>query len=382
MTVVEAESDCLQQASLRNEGKIHLGFVYAKDASGSTSSLMLEGALAFGPLVETFVGHQLPWDELRSELFTYLVMADSQMTTSDIADFYSTLDRRIADYESPTYLGRPINALWSEVPITSLGGWLNRDFVQGAFRTCEAALDREGINVHLRRALHAHPNITMRYGHRVLEARRTSEGFTLAVRSPDGGSRMIDTDIVVNCLWDQRLLVDSQIGIVPDHKWVHRRKFRILGRMPAELEPMPSLTMVLGSYGDVVVYPHTDAYISWYPTCMTGWSTDVAPPDDWHMSEAQVPSASAELQRIVDDSIVSLSTIVKGLEKFEPMSVASGLIVARGESDIDDPNSELHTRHNIGVNDFDGWFSIDTGKYTTAPLFAQQLADRLASRRT
>ena len=63
------------------------------------------------------------------------------------------------------------------------------------------------------------------------------------------------------------------------------------------------------------------------------------------------------------------------LTGFKIQTVDAGIIAAWGATDIDDPRSALHERHEIGVHDHDGWFSVDTGKLTTAPLFAQQLVD-------
>jgi hypothetical protein len=56
----------------------------------------------------------------------------------------------------------------------------------------------------------------------------------------------------------------------------------------------------------------------------------------------------------------------------------AGTIFAWGSTDIDDPKSDLHERRAIGVRAYDGYFSIDTGKLTCAPLFADQLAKQLA----
>jgi len=58
--------------------------------------------------------------------------------------------------------------------------------------------------------------------------------------------------------------------------------------------------------------------------------------------------------------------------------VDGGAIFAWGSSDIDDPLSGLHERYDAGVRGADGYFSIDTGKFTTAPLFSQQFLDRLS----
>ena len=43
------------------------------------------------------------------------------------------------------------------------------------------------------------------------------------------------------------------------------------------------------------------------------------------------------------------------------------------KTDIDDVNSELHRRFDIGVHESDGYYSIDTGKFTSAPFFANKL---------
>ena len=38
VTILDEAAGCLERASLRNEGKIHLGFVYAHDSSRRTAS--------------------------------------------------------------------------------------------------------------------------------------------------------------------------------------------------------------------------------------------------------------------------------------------------------------------------------------------------------
>ena len=53
------------------------------------------------------------------------------------------------------------------------------------------------------------------------------------------------------------------------------------------------------------------------------------------------------------------------------------MIFAWGETDIDDPGSELHERHDIGTSSRDGYHSIDTGKLTMAPVFGRAAAERV-----
>jgi 2-polyprenyl-6-methoxyphenol hydroxylase-like FAD-dependent oxidoreductase len=68
VTLIDKAPDCMTRASLRNEGKIHLGFVYANDASFRTSGLMLRSSLAFAGLIEKWLKARLDW--LRQQLKT------------------------------------------------------------------------------------------------------------------------------------------------------------------------------------------------------------------------------------------------------------------------------------------------------------------------
>jgi len=46
-TLVERDALAMNRASLRNEGKIHLGLIYANDTTHETAFLQLRGALRF-----------------------------------------------------------------------------------------------------------------------------------------------------------------------------------------------------------------------------------------------------------------------------------------------------------------------------------------------
>jgi len=74
-----------------------------------------------------------------------------------------------------------------------------------------------------------------------------------------------------------------------------------------------------------------------------------------------MPACEAELNAISQDWVVD-----------------GGPIFAWGESDIDDIGSQLHQRYEIGIHQHGRYLSIDTGKYTCAPLFALEAADRLS----
>ena len=50
VVLIDQDQQPMNRASLRNEGKIHLGFVFANDHTLATARLMIEGALPVPPV--------------------------------------------------------------------------------------------------------------------------------------------------------------------------------------------------------------------------------------------------------------------------------------------------------------------------------------------
>ena len=57
--------------------------------------------------------------------------------------------------------------------------------------------------------------------------------------------------------------------------------------------------------------------------------------------------------------------------------VNGGIIYALGATDVNDPGSGLHQRARVGPRSYGRYHSVDTGKYSLAPLFAKIVADRI-----
>jgi hypothetical protein len=160
----------------------------------------------------------------------------------------------------------------------------------------------------------------------------------------------------------------------PDRKWIHRLKYGIRFRL-IDATSVPTVTIVLGPFGDLVAYGGGSYYISWYPACMTAHSGALAPPACWGASPDD-----AYLSNIARKTFIAMETIVPQLRNVRPQEIAvkAGVIVAWGSTDIDDRASELHRRHEIGVHSYGRYHSIDPGKFTMAPRFARVCADRIA----
>jgi hypothetical protein len=201
-------------------------------------------------------------------------------------------------------------------------------------------------------------------------------GFEVSGTTPDGQLWSAASDTVVNCLWEGRLPVDRQLDLLPTRPWVYRLKYRVLGRLPNHLARLPSLTMVLGKYGDIVNYGDGRVYFSWYPACLRGWSGEVTVPPAWDRA-CRGGISPEEQAAIARESLEAFDVIVPGFAQCRIDSVAAGVIFSWGRTDIDDPVSELHRRDDIGPSAHDGYVTVNTGKITTAPLFGQRVADLL-----
>ena len=78
-----------------------------------------------------------------------------------------------------------------------------------------------------------------------------------------------------------------------------------------------------------------------------------------------------------DGAICALCLRALNPAELEEVTVKGGVIVAMGETDIYDPASELHRRFEIGVTSTGRFHSVDPGKLTMAPYFADVCASRI-----
>lgn len=376
VTLIDKQEEPFGGTSFRNEGKIHLGFVYANDRSFQTAALMLDGAMHFGPLLDRWVSTPIDWQSLRSTPFQYAVHEQSLVAPDALLAHYEQLQRAYVAYKETDlhYVGRRPAQLWTEPKVVNSP--LNPLVCRVSVPTAETAVHLRGLRQALLGELFLRG--VQFWGNRTVESvERTSAGFRVRGIQTGGKAWTMEAGVVVNCLWTSRLSVDASIGILPSQPWVYRLKFRMLGRLPYFLSAMPSYTIALGPFGDVVTYPNAPTYISWYPYCMRGWADTLQPPAEWD------PLCQFE-QRLADhtwvqDALTELNQIIPGISRFQIEHLGAGVIFSWGETDIDQPESVLHQRSQIGVEAYDGYFSINTGKLTTAPLFAHQLEQQLCS---
>lgn len=364
-TILERGPGPLSQASLRNEGKIHLGFVYALDRTGRTTAAMVEGALTFTPLLERWCG-EMDWRANRSGRFAYVMIDGGLAGPGELEHHYELVMEEIdraAGELGCRYLG---DDSMPEVhrgrgPAPGL-----REGVSSAwFETPERSVDPRMICGSLSRALAEEPLIELRTGHDVRGVERVRSGFSLKTATPSGPVAF-EASRVVNCSWENRLGLDRQaLGEAAEACYRVKHQVIVRGGGSSALTP---LTLVQGPYGDLVPWPGGDVYISWYPVARTYFGD--RPANDLSPDPAVAEATLAEMTRLVP-----------GLAGFRVVGHGPCHIVAAGSSDIEDPSSGLHSRSRTGVAGSDGWWSPSSGKLTTAPLASERCAAEITGSR-
>jgi glycine/D-amino acid oxidase-like deaminating enzyme len=366
----------LSRAAVANEGKIHLGYMYANDRSYSTARIMMQGALAFAPFFARHLG--LSHDSISiSRPAAYVVHRDSQRSTDEVSRYLTSVHRLIreaSEGRGGAYFGRDLNEeprVWSEAEREAL---FDPRVALAAFDTPEVAIDPAALADAVRKRINADPRIDVRLEHQVTSV-DDANGLEVVLQG-HGGIVRENFDHVVNALWDGRFAINETRGLRPDRPWLHRLKYGVSFRLPRSSNLPPSATFVSGPFGEVVSYADGLTYLTWYPVCLQGISTDVAPPE-WPTYPAE-PLRSDLLQGTLE-AMAQFVPCLRALDpgELEDVTVKGGVIVAWGETDIYDPGSELHRRFEIGVTSAGRFHSVDPGKLTMAPYFADVCAGRI-----
>lgn len=378
VTLYERNTALMTEAAVVNEGRMHLGYVYAADTTLATARMMIRGALAFGPFVERHVGLTRNGLALSAPT-TYLVHRETQRPVDELRAYFGAVHRLVREAvgdRKDAYFGVDIQAeprQWSSAERERV---FDGSVGLAAFDTPEIALDPMVLGAAVRLRVRSLPAIETRL-ERTVRAVEDERGALCVVSDGPQGSARDRYDHVVNALWGGRLAVDATRGLRPAKQWIYRFKYGIRLRQPSGRR-WPTVGVTLGPFGDVVAYENDTVYVSWYPACLEGISHAVTPPA-WSATPMD-----ADRARIVSETLTGMAGIIPSLRDVEAnaldCTVKGGVIVAWGRTDIDDPDSELHRRYEIGVTSTGHYHSVDPGKLTMVPYFAEVCADRITPR--
>ncbi|MEO7521915.1 MAG: FAD-dependent oxidoreductase [Gemmatimonas sp.] len=380
VTLFERNAELLSEASLHNEGKLHLGFVYAADPTFRTAERMILGAVRFMDVLERWI----PSSALRGMIarpFDYLVHRDSMVGVAEIEHHFSLVASALHQHMSSEVRNKPVHdgvPAYRRLFDAELETRYDPALVVAAFETSEVAIDPWAIARALRSAVRAHPRIELRLSTRVVRVdHRVDAGYDVLCVG-EGEERVGPFDGVVNALWTNRQAIDQRSGVAIGPPSFTRRKLGVsllLREIPSRV---PSATVMLGPFGDTVCYPSGRVYLSWYPDCMIG-ATNRIEETDWNEVVDAVDHDRIRVRTL--QAMGELCPAISDLARTpaDDVVVNGGSIFAMAVSDIDDPSSGLHERIDRGATEHDRYLSVDTSKYTLAPTLAVATAQRVST---
>ena len=376
VTLFDRGETLFSRTAVANEGKIHLGYMYANDPTFATARMMMRGALSFAPFLRRYLEID-PSSLSLSEPAAYVIHRDSQRSAGSVAHYLAAVHGLIQEAAAKadhSYFGRdlcePLRP-WSDA---ERGAHFDPAVAVAAVDSPEVAINPLDLAGLFRERIAGEARIDVRLEEEVLAVEDTDHP-TVSVRN-GGGIARERFDHVVNALWEGRLAIDAALGLAPGRPWIHRLKYGISFRQPDSLPALRSATFVSGPFGEVVNYLDGLVYLTWYPVCVTDISHEATPPLWPTHPEEPVRSD------LIEGTIAAMARFIPALRGLDArtlpeVTARGGAIVAWGSSDIYDPVSELHRRFEIGVTSHRRYHSVDPGKLTMAPLFGEAVAARI-----
>ena len=360
-------------ASRWNEGKIHLGYMYAASQSLETLHALLPGALSFKPLIEDLIGASIDQATALSDE-TYLVHRNSVIGAADVAAYHGQVAEVVRQH--PHARQYVVDARASRVhrlTPAEVEAMTDPTVVLAGFRVLERSVNTAWIADRLTAALAAEPRVRLFMRHRVVDVPTGHHpGDRPAVATADEVHP--GYDVVVNALWHGRPLVDQRVTGTADAEPNHRYRLALFVRTRTPVTA-PSAVICAGPFGDIKSYSDRDFYLSWYPAGLVASGRGIEPPPVPALGEAERTAVA----RATFDALSDLLPVVRAIrDAAADVRIEGGWVYAQAKGTLDDPRSTLHRRDRLGVSWRGRYISVDTGKYSVAPRLAQQIARRVA----
>jgi 2-polyprenyl-6-methoxyphenol hydroxylase-like FAD-dependent oxidoreductase len=234
VVLFERNSELVSEASLHNEGKLHLGFVYAADPSFRTAQRMIDGASRFMATLRRWVP-EAGIQALPARPFDYVVHRETMTTVCQIEAHFARVAGSVEKLRREQPLAGacdPARPPWRRLDDDELAARYSPEVIVAAYETCEVAVDAWVLAQHLRAAARAQPRIELVMNAKV-ERVDAREGAYDVVFEQGGVRRDTGFQGVVNALWANRPAIDERSGLKPRGRWYTRRKLGALLMAPA-----------------------------------------------------------------------------------------------------------------------------------------------------
>lgn len=371
----DATSEPFSAASRWNEGKIHLGFLYSADPSLKTARMVLPGSLAFKSRVEDLIGRPIDDSSATSADDIFVCHKHSVVGADAMHGYLQRVASLVRQHpDASQYLVDASVCRVEKLTSRELGGITDSPDIVAGFRIPERSVATNWIADRFVEALSAESRITQRMDVRINSVSPCASSKTVDRWHIDSSAgRDGPYDYVVNALWNGRMAVDATAGLPPAGKWSNRFRLALFVRTSVPVDA-PSALVAVGPFGDVKNYNKRDFYLSWYPSGLVMDSTQLSPPPPSLDKATEHEIADSTFERLA--AFLPQTNHIR--QAVEHVSLRGGWVFAAGQGQLSDPQSSLHRRSDYGITMKGTYISVDTGKYSHAPLLAEKIAECIA----
>lgn len=367
VNLIDKSWGIMNRASMTQEGKIHLGLIYGMDKSLRTGYRMVQDALHFAPILDRLLGANQNWDLLKSKKDTYLVTKDSMLSSKDAETYFEALDTKFQEQIRNTnlhYLGSRPERIFQK---SQTPWYVESSLIDSAFQTEEVSVDQPKLKELFKRKIQNTPSIELFLEHKVMEIKRKKDSLVVVCKTESKTPKNFESEIVVNCMWENRIYFDQMMGIEDDQIHSLRLKYGLILKADDFLLSLDSVNLIHGAYGSFVIHPNSNtAFFCWYPSSMKGLIPYGPLPESWEQA-CDGNFSKEEIDSLIMDNFIAFKRYIPKLQNFNLLRVSAGVILAEGNKDIDKPDSGFHSRIESPIRKLDGYYSVSTSKFTSAP---------------
>jgi len=370
VTLFDREHAPFRGASRWNEGKIHLGFLYAADPTLDTARAVLPGGLEFRDQVAQLTGVSLgpvttPVDDL------YLVHRDSVTTRIATLRYFEAVAKLVREHPGAgSYLTDVSRPRVEPLPRTEVEALSGPSVVVAGYHVPERSVDTNVVADAFVAALEAEDRVEFAMGEPVTGVSPDSGDHAGSWLVRTGSERHGPFDAVVNALSQGRPSIDRSAGHRPDVAEQHRYRVSLFVRTARRVDS-PSAVLAFGPFGDVKSYGGRDFYLSWYPAGLLARGESVDPPPAPMLVDDERERIATTVWAELEAALPWVGEIKRAAMQ---VRVEGGWVYSQGRGALDDPGAGVHRRDRLGISRLGSYFSVDTGKYSVAPALAQRLA--------
>lgn len=373
VTLFEQHPQVMSEASRWNEGKIHLGYLYAASRTLDTAKKVLTGGLRFKPIVEQLLETSIDsW--ITPQADHYLVHKNSVVGPDEIWDYFERVTDLVCEHPDVNGYLRDISSSdLRRLSATDVDFDYNAEQVRLATRVPEYSINTTSFADALARRVMDDPSITVLTEQAVQSVGSSDEKSERYAIHTDQDT-FTGFDAVVNALWAGRPLIDKTVMGRTDFTTHHRYRVSAFLECPLDHSYHSSAVICAGPFGDIKHYGNGRYYISWYPAGLLAEGRNAEPPKTPHLSADDADSIVAKIKEGLGDILPGAADIISQADR---VNVQGGWVYAQASGGLDDPSSSLHRRDKLGLLHHGNYVSVDTGKFSVAPYLAEVIAQAL-----